>query len=339
MSPESQLEVRNLSVAFRVEGAAVRVVHEVSFSVRRGETLALVGESGSGKSVTSLAVMRLTPSWPRTKIDGEVLLRGRDGRVRDLLALPEPAMREVRGNEMAMIFQEPLTSLNPVHTVGDQIAESLVYHRGATRRAALARSLELLELVGISEPRRRLASYPHQLSGGMRQRVMIAIALACDPSVLIADEPTTALDVTVQAQILELIKDLQARTGMSIIFITHNLGVVAEIADRIMVMYAGRIVEEGGVEPLLLRPRMPYTMALLRSVPTLDVPEHGRRPLETIGGQVPSPTRLPSGCSFHARCGYAVHNRCDVELPPLAEIEAGHRVRCLRAGEIVSGEG
>jgi oligopeptide transport system ATP-binding protein len=328
-----------LNVAFRVEGATVRVVHEVSFAVRRGETLALVGESGSGKSVTSLAVMRLTPAWPRTNIAGEVLLRGRDGQVRNLLALPEPAMRAVRGNEIAMIFQEPLTSLNPVHTVGDQIAEALIYHRGVSRRTALGRALELLELVGISEPRRRLASYPHQLSGGMRQRVMIAIALACDPLVLIADEPTTALDVTVQAQILELIKDLQAKTGMSIIFITHNLGVVAEIADRVMVMYAGRIVEEGGVEPVLLRPRMPYTKALLRSVPTLDVPEQGRRPLETIGGQVPSPMRLPSGCSFHARCGYAVHGRCDAELPPLAEIEAAHRVRCLRAAEIEPREG
>ncbi|MFO1061272.1 MAG: ABC transporter ATP-binding protein [Dongiaceae bacterium] len=332
-----QLAVDDLRVTFRTDRGTVPAVQGVSFAVRRGETLALVGESGCGKSVTSLAAMRLTPAPPRATVEGSVALRGRDGGMRELLALPEAEMRQVRGNEIAMIFQEPLTSLNPVHNVGRQIAESLRHHRGLGRRAALDRAASRLELVGIPEPRRRLDSYPHQLSGGMRQRVMIAIALACDPAVLIADEPTTALDVTVQLQILELLRDLQARTGMSVIFITHNLGVVAEIADRVMVMYAGRIVEEGAVVPTLTRPLMPYTQGLLRSVPRLDRAAGERTPLEMIGGSVPDPAHLPPGCSFGPRCRHRRAGTCDAGLPDLAEAEAGHRVRCLRWREIREG--
>ncbi len=332
-----QLEVRHLGVSFRTDDGVVPAVHDVSFQVRQGETLALVGESGSGKSATSLAIMRLTPPPPRAQITGQVLLRGRDGAMRDLGALPESRMREVRGNEIGMIFQEPLTSLNPVHTIGAQIAEALAYHRSIGRRAAFARAADLLDLVGIPEPRRRLSSYPHQLSGGMRQRVMIAIALACDPSVLIADEPTTALDVTVQAQILALLEDLQARTGMAIVFITHNLGVVAEIADRVMVMYAGRIVEQGDVVPLLTRPLMPYTMGLLRSVPRLDWSAEGRTELEMIGGRVPDPARLPAGCSFHPRCRHALAGLCETAVPELLDAGDGHLVRCRRWNDIRAG--
>jgi oligopeptide transport system ATP-binding protein len=332
-----QLAIDGLRVTFRTDRGTVPAVQGVSFAVRRGETVALVGESGCGKSVTSLAAMRLTPAPPRAQVQGSVRLRGRDGRMRELLALPEAEMRQVRGNEIAMIFQEPLTSLNPVHNVGRQIAESLRYHRGLGRRAALDRAAALLDLVGIPEPRRRLDSYPHQLSGGMRQRVMIAIALACDPAVLIADEPTTALDVTVQLQILELLRDLQARTGMSVIFITHNLGVVAEIADRVMVMYAGRIVEEGAVVPTLTRPLMPYTQGLLRSVPRLDRAAGERTPLEMIGGSVPDPGHLPPGCSFGPRCRHRQAGLCDADLPELAEADAGHRVRCARWREIREG--
>jgi oligopeptide transport system ATP-binding protein len=333
MSGGPQLELRDISVAFRTDAGRVSAVHEVSFAIHSGEILALVGESGSGKSVTSLAIMRLLPPPPRAAVGGQVLLRGRDGQVRDLLGLPEAEMREVRGNEIAMIFQEPLTSLNPVHTVGAQIGEALTYHRSMSRRAAMRRAEELLDLVGIPDPAKRLSTYPHQLSGGMRQRVMIAIALACDPTVLIADEPTTALDVTVQAQILELLEDLQARTGMSILFITHNLGVVAELADRVMVMYAGRIVEQGAAVPLLTRPLMPYTAGLLRSVPRLDrIGAQGE--LEVIGGNVPDPNELPPGCSFYPRCAYADPGCCERRVPPLEDAGNGHLVRCARWQEI-----
>jgi oligopeptide transport system ATP-binding protein len=329
------LDVRSLSVRFKTDAGVIPAVNDVSFTVRAGETLALVGESGSGKSVTSLAVMRLTPPPPRAAIAGRVLFRGRDGAMHDLLAMPEAEVRAVRGNEISMIFQEPLTSLNPVHTVGAQIVEAITYHERIGRRAALARAEELLVLVGIPEPRKRLGSYPHHLSGGMRQRVMIAMALACNPSLLIADEPTTALDVTVQAQILELLQDLQRRNGMAIVFITHNLGVVAEIADRVMVMYAGRVVERGEVVPLLKRPLMPYTKGLLRSVPRMGWTEGARVPLAAIGGTVPDPAHLPSGCSFHPRCPYRDPPRCDARLPDLEDAGGGHDVRCLRWREIL----
>jgi len=324
------LDVRELAVTFATDNGAVRAVNDVSFTLRAGETLALVGESGSGKSVTSLAVMRLTPPAPRVKLGGAILFRGRDGTVRDLATLDAETMRRVRGDEISMIFQEPMTSLNPVHRIGDQIAEAVMLHRGVNRRAALKRAEELLDRVGIPEARRRLSAYPHHLSGGMRQRVMIAMALACDPRVLIADEPTTALDVTVQAQILELLKELQAATGMAILFITHNLGVVAEIADRVMVMYAGRIVEEGEVVPVLTRPLMPYTQGLLRSVPHLDPDRLGMTPLEAIPGSVPDPMRPPPGCAFEPRCAHAEAGACDAAMPVLEEAESGHQVRCRR---------
>ncbi|SDR63751.1 oligopeptide transport system ATP-binding protein [Rhizobiales bacterium GAS113] len=327
---EIVLSVEGLGVTFQTEAGVLPAVHDVSFTLKRGETLALVGESGSGKSVTSLAIMRLTPPAPRARLTGSALFRGRNGDVRDLVALPESTMESVRGNEISMIFQEPMTSLNPVLPVGLQIAEAIIYHRAQGRRQALEEAERLLELVGIAEPRRRLSAYPHHLSGGMRQRVMIAMALACDPSVLIADEPTTALDVTVQAQILELLKDLQARTGTAILFITHNLGVVAEIADRVMVMYAGRIVEQGGTVPVLKQPLMPYTKGLLRSVPRLELVGVGAAPLEAIPGNVPDPLRLPQGCSFHPRCAHSEKTVCDVVVPQMEEASPDHLLRCHR---------
>ena len=324
------LDVRNISVTFSTEGGPVNAVNDVSFTLRAGETLALVGESGSGKSVTSLAVMRLLPPAARVQLGGSMLFFGRDGTPRDLVSLDSEAMRRVRGDEISMIFQEPMTSLNPVHRIGDQIAEAVMLHRHVNRRAALQRAEELLDRVGIPEARRRLSAYPHHLSGGMRQRVMIAMALACDPRVLIADEPTTALDVTVQAQILELLKELQATTGMAILFITHNLGVVAEIADRVMVMYAGRIVEEGGVVPVLTRPLMPYTQGLLRSVPRLDLEGRGTQPLEAIPGSVPDPMRPPPGCAFAPRCAHVEPGACDIAMPMLEPAGNDHQVRCRR---------
>ena len=323
------LYVRNLSVGFSTHHGLVQAVHDVSFTVAPSETLALVGESGSGKSVTSLALMRLAPGGPRTHVGGEALFRGRGGAVVDLLAVPEPVMRSLRGNEIAMIFQEPMTSLNPVQRVGDQIAEAVLTHRSVSRREALRRAEDLLARVGIPDARQRLSAFPHHLSGGMRQRVMIAMALACDPAVLIADEPTTALDVTVQAQILDLLKQLQAETRMAIVFITHNLGVVAEIADRVMVMYAGRIVERGGVTPVMTEPLMPYTQGLLRAVPSLDIGDRFE-PLASIPGAVPSPMALPSGCSFGPRCPFVLPGLCDAAVPPLEEAVLGHDVRCVR---------
>ena len=321
------LEVDGLSVGFADGRRMVPAVHDVGFVLHPGETLALVGESGSGKSVTSLAAMGLLPPAPRTRVSGSALLRCRDGTVRDLLALPDAAMRRLRGDEIAMIFQEPMTSLNPVHRIGDQIAEGLRFHRGLDRRAALTRAEALLDRVGIPDAARRLRAYPHELSGGMRQRVMIAMALGCDPAVLIADEPTTALDVTVQAQILDLLKDLQRETGMALVFITHNLGVVAEIADRVMVMYAGRIVERGGVVPVMTAPLMPYTRGLLASVPRLDL--RGGE-MASIPGTVPDPRAPPPGCAFAPRCDHALPGLCDAAVPPLDEARPGQAVRCLR---------
>ena len=331
------LDVRNLAVSFATDGGLVPAVQDVSFTVLPGEPLALVGESGSGKSVTSLALMRLTPPAPRARLAGQALLRTRDGAVRDLLAIPEPELRALRGNEIAMVFQEPMTSLNPVLSVGDQIAEAVMTHRPMGRSAAVRRAAELLDHVGIPDARRRLAAYPHQLSGGMRQRVMIAMALSCDPAVLIADEPTTALDVTVQAQILDLFKTLQRETGMAVVFITHNLGVVAEIADRVMVMYAGRIVERGAVDTVMRAPHMPYTRGLIRAVPRLTLPERFA-PLPSIPGTVPSPAALPPGCAFEPRCDFAVPGLCDQAVPPLEDADGGHAVRCLRWEAVASLE-
>jgi oligopeptide transport system ATP-binding protein len=330
---EPVLDVADLTVRFNTDAGTVPAVNGVSFTLARGETLAMVGESGSGKSVTSLAIMRLTPPRPTSVVQGRVVLRGNDRIPHNLLALPEPAMRQIRGSRIAMIFQEPMTSLNPVLPIGEQVAEPIRYHRNASRATALTEAERLLELVGIPEPRKRLASYPHQLSGGMRQRAMVAIALACDPDVLIADEPTTALDVTVQAQILELLKSLQTRTGMAMLFITHNLGVVAEIADRVMVMYAGRVVEQAPLRRLFRTPLMPYTRGLLQSVPTLTT---RHKALAAIPGNVPDPSHLPAGCSFTPRCPHARPQICDAALPGLDAAEAEHLVRCARWREIAA---
>jgi oligopeptide transport system ATP-binding protein len=328
------LTVDGVSVSFRRSGTLIHAVHEVSFFVRPGETLALVGESGSGKSVTNLAIMQLTSPAPRTLVKGRALLTCKDGVTRDLIAASREEIRAIRGNEIAMIFQEPMTSLNPVLTVGDQIAEAIILHRRVSKRQALREAAELLSLVGIPDAAKRLSSYPHHLSGGMRQRVMIAMAISCQPKVVVADEPTTALDVTVQAQILELLKTLQRQTGMAIVFITHNLGVVAEVADRVMVMYGGRLVEEGAAEPLFEKPLMPYTVALLNSVPRMDMAGRRDIALDAIRGSVPDPSHLPRGCAFHPRCNFFVVGRCDATQPPLEEAREGRMVRCLRWREI-----
>ena len=317
------LEVQDLQTFFHAEGTVARAVDGVSFTVGAGETLAIVGESGSGKSVTSLSIMRLVPIPPGEIAGGRVLFRGRD-----LLALPEPEMRHIRGNEIGMIFQEPMSSLNPLLTVGEQIAEVVRLHQGLGRTAARQRAIEMLGRVNIPDPERRAREYPHRLSGGMLQRVMIAMALACRPALLIADEPTTALDVTIQAQILHLIRALQIEMSMSVLFITHNLGVVAQVADRVAVMYAGRIVEQGDVRTVFAAPLHPYTRALLRSIPRVEAV--GRDPshrLLSIPGQVPSPVALPPGCSYAPRCPLA-DEVCRTAMPPLAEVIAGHNVRC-----------
>jgi oligopeptide transport system ATP-binding protein len=329
------LEVEDLRVRFTTDGGVIPAVNGVSFAVRPRETLALVGESGSGKSVTGLSIMRLTPRGGGCRVEGRIRFNEPGGRSWETLALPEAEMRALRGNRISMIFQEPMTSLNPVKTVGEQIAEAIRCHRPVSQAAALERAADLLDLVGISDPRQRLASYPHHMSGGMRQRVMIAMALSCEPDLLIADEPTTALDVTVQAQILELLKRLQERTGMSVIFITHNLGVVAEIADRVMVMYAGRIVEQAPTVPLLTRALMPYTQGLLRSVPLLPRGGVRRGRLSAIAGNVPDPARLPAGCSFAPRCPHVAAG-CGAALPGLDLAGDDHLVRCMRWRELAA---
>ena len=327
------LEIRDLHTEFRTGAGTVRAVDGVSYTVDPGETVAVVGESGSGKSVTAMSVLRLIPNPPGRITGGEVWFDGRD-----LLKLSEEEMRHVRGGDIGMIFQEPMTSLNPVLTIERQITETIEEHRGASPETARARALELLRLVGIADPARRLRQYPHQLSGGMRQRVMIAIALACEPKLIIADEPTTALDVTIQAQILELMQKLTRQLGVALIIITHNLGVVARYAQRVNVMYAGRIVESGRAAALYHNPRHPYTIALLRSVPRLDQPRRAR--LDPIEGSPPDLTRLPSGCSFRPRCRFAIP-RCAEAPPPLIPAgEPGQMSACYRAHELgaVSGE-
>jgi oligopeptide/dipeptide ABC transporter ATP-binding protein len=327
------LDIRDLHTEFRTGAGLVRAVDGVSYTVDPGETVAVVGESGSGKSVTAMSVLRLIPDPPGRITSGEVLFDGRD-----LLKLPEEEMRRVRGSEIGMIFQEPMTSLNPVLSIERQITETLEEHRGSSPEAARARALEMLRLVGIADPERRLRQYPHQLSGGMRQRVMIAIALACEPKLVIADEPTTALDVTIQAQILELMQSLTKRLGVALIIITHNLGVVARYAKRVNVMYAGRIVESGSATALYHNPRHPYTIALLRSVPRLDRPRQAR--LDPIEGSPPDLTQLDPGCSFRPRCRFAIA-RCAEAPPPLIPAgEPGQVSACYRAQELgaVSGE-
>ena len=321
------LEVKNLHTEFRTGAGLVRAVDGISYTVEPGETVAIVGESGSGKSVSAMSLLQLIPDPPGRITAGEVWFDGRD-----LLKLSEEEMRQVRGADIGMIFQEPMTSLNPVLSIERQITETLEQHRGSDPQAARARAVELLGLVGISDAERRLQQYPHQLSGGMRQRIMIAIALACEPKLIIADEPTTALDVTIQAQILELMQSLTRRLGVALIIITHNLGVVARYAHRVNVMYAGRIVESGSAMALYHNPHHPYTIALLRSVPRLDRPRQAR--LDPIEGSPPDLTRLPPGCSFQPRCRFAVA-RCAEAPPPLIPAgEPGQLSACYRATEL-----
>jgi len=327
------LAVEDLRVEFRTEEGVLKAVDGLSFALDRAETLVIVGESGSGKSVTGLALMRLIASPPGRIAGGRIVFRGKDGRARDLATLGEPAMRDLRGNEIAMVFQEPMTSLNPVYTVGDQVIEAIRLHRRSSASEARGHALEMFELLGIPEPARRLGAYPHQISGGMRQRVMIAMALSCRPALLIADEPTTALDVTIQAQILDLMRKLQRELGMAMIFITHNLGVAAEIADRILVMYAGRGVEYGPAKAILTAPRMPYTIGLLNSVPRLGM-DPDAEVLRAIPGNVPNPLALPGGCAFHPRCAHCKPGLCDDRVPPVEACEPDHTLRCLRWREI-----
>jgi oligopeptide/dipeptide ABC transporter ATP-binding protein len=322
-SAQLLLEVRDLKTWFTTDDGVVKAVDGVSFHIARGETLAVVGESGSGKSVTSLSIMRLVPP-PGRIASGSIRLDGED-----LLGLSTARMRGIRGNDIGMIFQEPMTSLNPVRTVGHQIAEAVALHQKKDARAAWRAAIEMLELVGIPEPAQRADNYPHQMSGGMRQRVMIAMALCCRPRLLIADEPTTALDVTIQAQILDLMRRLQHELGMSILFITHDLGVVAEIADRVVVMYAGKAVEEGDVRAIFARPHMPYTRGLMNSIPRIDRVAGRRQRLESIPGNVPNALRLPPGCAFHPRCSHA-GPPCSEAAPELEDAGGGHMVRCLR---------
>jgi oligopeptide/dipeptide ABC transporter ATP-binding protein len=325
---EPLLELRDLRAHFHTEDGIVRAVDGVSLELRAGETLAVVGESGSGKSVTALSILRLLPQPQGRIAGGEIRFRGRD-----LLTLSAEEMRRVRGREISMIFQEPMTSLNPVFSCGDQIAEVLELHERLPRHAARARAVELLQLVGIAGPAQRAREYPHQLSGGMRQRVMIAMALACRPAILIADEPTTALDVTIQAQILELLQRLRRELGMAVLFITHDLGVVAETADRMAVLYAGQVVEYGDVVPLFAAPAHPYTAGLLASLPR---PGERRERLRVIPGGVPDPADFPGGCRFHPRCPI-VQERCRHEAPVFETRPDGRRVRCWRAAEVAGG--
>jgi oligopeptide/dipeptide ABC transporter ATP-binding protein len=318
------LEVRDLRTHFHARAGVARAVDGVGFSIEAGQTLALVGESGCGKSVTAFSILRLVADPPGRIVGGEVMFEGRD-----LLRLDDAAMRAVRGDRIAMIFQEPMTSLNPVFTIGDQIAEAVTLHRRVPRRAALERARELLEQVGIPEPGRRLREYPHRLSGGMRQRAMIAMALACEPRLLIADEPTTALDVTIQAQILDLIDELKARTGMAVLLITHDLGVVARHSQHVAVMYAGRVVEQAPTAELFRDPRHPYTRGLMGSIP---VPGRAGERLAEIPGMVPSLADMPPGCAFAPRCPLA-QARCDEARPELDACGAARSVACFVAAE------
>ena len=323
---EVLLDVRGLRTHFHTSAGVIRAVDGVSWDVRKGETVALVGESGCGKSVSALSVMRLVSAPAGRIVGGEILFKGRN-----LLALSEEEMRRVRGREIGMIFQEPMTSLNPVLTIGRQLTETVETHLAMTSAQAQARAVELLSLVGIPEGARRLRQFPHQFSGGMRQRIMIAMALACDPALVLADEPTTALDVTIQAQILELMKSLSRRLGAAIMMITHNLGVVARYADRVNVMYAGKIVERATAREIYANPRHPYTLGLLRSVPRLDEPRRAK--LQPIPGQPPDLSRLPAGCSFAPRCAYAI-DRCRVEEPGLDPVTADHLSACWLANDL-----
>ncbi|WP_075854325.1 ABC transporter ATP-binding protein [Rhizobium hainanense] len=338
MAPAAQpvLDIRGLRTVFRTRGGELTAVRDIDLVIDAGETLALVGESGSGKSVTSLSVMRLLTRNVGKIAAGAIRLRDRQGIVSDLATLDDRHMREIRGGDIGIVFQEPMSSLNPVLTIGDQIAEPIRIRRKADRAAAMREAIALLESVGIPDAKRRVRQYPHELSGGMRQRATIAMALACDPVLLIADEPTTALDVTIQAQILDLLQRLQRERSMAILFVTHNLGVVAEIAHRVAVMYAGRIVEEGPTEAVFRNPRHPYTRGLLASMPRLGEATRMRQAgeqLYAIPGVVPGLTRMPSGCAFAPRCAHAIQ-ACSEAVPALERVEANHASRCIRWREI-----
>jgi oligopeptide/dipeptide ABC transporter ATP-binding protein len=328
------LRVRNLRTHFFTERGVVRSVEGVSFDVPAGRTLAVVGESGSGKSVTSLSVMGLLDRATGRVVGGDIVFSDRQGRTHDLRAASSADMRRLRGNDICMIFQEPMTSLNPVFTVGDQIAEAIVLHQGRSASDAHQAAVAMLRTVGISAPEKRVRDYPHQMSGGMRQRVMVAMALCCRPTLLIADEPTTALDVTIQAQILDLMRRLQREIGMAILFVTHDLGVVAEMADQVVVMYAGSVVEQGDAVSVLTRPAHPYTVGLLGSIPGARRGEGGAsRRLEAIPGSVPDPRRRPKGCLFAPRCRHVI-DACRAAEPTFAEVSPGHSARCIRLAEL-----
>jgi oligopeptide/dipeptide ABC transporter ATP-binding protein len=323
------LEIDGLQTYFFTAAGVVKAVDGISYDVNQGETVAVVGESGCGKSVSALSILRLVADPPGRIVGGSIRFEGRD-----LLKLSDEEIRNVRGKDIAMVFQEPMTSLNPVLTLGRQLTETLEQHLAMTREQATARAIELLGMVGISDPERRLKQYPHHLSGGMRQRVMIAIALCCEPKLIIADEPTTALDVTIQAQILELMKDLTRRMGVALIIITHNLGIVARYADRVNVMYAGKIIESGTADEIYHRPHHPYTLALLRSVPRMDQPRRAR--LDPVQGQPPDLARLDDGCAFRPRCGFVVA-RCANQLPPLQQVDANRHLAACWEAEKVAG--
>jgi peptide/nickel transport system ATP-binding protein len=321
--PEPLLQIRGLKTHFKTDDGMVRAVDGVNLTIDRGETVGVVGESGCGKTVTAMTVLKLIQMPPGRIVDGQILWQGRD-----LVPLAPDEMRRIRSKEIAIIFQEPMTSLNPVYTVGEQIAEVLRLHEGLNRRQAIDRAVEMLRLVNIPSPERRARDYPHQFSGGMRQRVMIAMALSCNPKLLIADEPTTALDVTIQAQILDLLGEMKSRLGMAIMLITHAMGVVAETAQRVVVMYAGRVVEEATVDRLFARPLHPYTQGLIRSIPRIDTTAGKKLRLEAISGVVPSLIHPPSGCRFAPRCKFA-KPECTAALPELRQIETGHKVACI----------
>ncbi len=323
---EVLLKVENLSTEFRTEGGVVKAVDDISFEVRTGETFALVGESGCGKSVTALSIMRLIPSPPGEITAGRVMFDGQD-----LLRIPNKAMRAIRGSKIGMIFQEPMSSLNPVLTIQSQLSEPLKIHMDLSGKAANARAEELINMVGIPDAKTRLNQYPHELSGGQRQRIMIAMAMSCTPRLLIADEATTALDVTIQAQILDLMQDVTEQTGAALLIITHNLGIVARYADKVAVMYAGKLREVSGAAELYAEPQHPYTVGLLRSVPRLDADKGA--PLTPIAGEIPDLTDLPGGCAFNPRCKWAV-DRCRVEDPVLEEVSPGRQVACFEHASV-----
>ncbi len=316
------LEVKGLKTYFFTDEGVVRAVDGLDLRIDKGETLGIVGESGCGKTVTALSVMKLIPMPPGRIVEGQILYEGRD-----LVTLPPGQMRKVRGKEISMVFQEPMTSLNPVFTIGEQIAEAIRLHEGLGRRAAMDKTVEMLKIVHMANPERRVKEYPHQLSGGMRQRVMIAMALSCNPKLLIADEPTTALDVTIQAQILELLNELKAKLGMAVMLITHDMGVIAETAQRVMVMYAAKVVEEAPVKELFKEPLHPYTQGLLRSIPRIDLAATKKQRLEAIPGVVPSLIDVPPGCRFTPRCPFA-KAVCSEKDPVLKEVKPGHKVAC-----------